>query len=179
MWGKLANIAEQLDANAAKLGDAVIQNSHTDKLGNDDNDPQNNIKMAPSSDTDYVDEEENGWGGSDGEDLDFDDDEDMYSSGVDTSFDDIQDKEVDGAALDIANPEAVSSAVENEAETTTVKQPQSPPHTFPEIVSVSAPGKALVAGGYLVLESPNPGVVLAADGCRFHTTITFRQPCIG
>ena len=183
MWGKLANIAEQLDANAAKLGDAVIHNSGTDKLGNDGNDPQNNIMMAPSSDTDYVDEEENGWGGSDGEDLDFDDDEDMYSSGVDASFDDIHDEEGDGAALDIANPEELSSAAENAAEiaaaaATTVKQPQSPPHTFPEIVSVSAPGKALVAGGYLVLESPNPGVVLAADGCRFHTTITFRQPCI-
>mmetsp|Transcript_14095 Transcript_14095/g.30641 ORF Transcript_14095/g.30641 Transcript_14095/m.30641 type:complete len:763 (+) Transcript_14095:89-2377(+) len=54
-----------------------------------------------------------------------------------------------------------------------------PPQTndhYPNIVTVSAPGKALIAGGYLVLESPNPGVVLAAEGCRFHTTITFRPP---
>ena len=45
-----------------------------------------------------------------------------------------------------------------------------------EVVTVSAPGKALIAGGYLVLEMNNPGVVLAAKGCRFHTTITFRSP---
>lgn len=182
MWGKFANLAEQLDANVAKLGDAAINKSDNDKLGSDANDPQNNITMAPSSDTDYG--EENGWGGSDGDDLDFDDDEDMDSSGVDASFDDVPDEKEDVAALDNTNPEALSSAVE-EAETAaattpppTVQQPQSPPHMFPKIVSVSAPGKALVAGGYLVLESPNPGVVLAADGCRFHTTITFRQPCI-
>ncbi|KAL7529647.1 hypothetical protein ACHAXR_003071 [Thalassiosira sp. AJA248-18] len=56
--------------------------------------------------------------------------------------------------------------------------PQSPPQNIdhPDVVTVSAPGKALVAGGYLVLESPNPGVVLAAEGCRFHTTVMFRPP---
>ena len=43
-------------------------------------------------------------------------------------------------------------------------------------ITVSAPGKALVAGGYLVLEQPNPGLVLAASGCRFHTSIAFRPP---
>jgi len=177
MWGRIANIAEQLDANAAKLGD----------IGNtDDNDVQNNITMAPSSDTDYVDEDDNGWGGSDGDDLDFDDDEDMVSSGVDASFDDVADEEEADTELDNANPEAIAApevaedavaAVDTTTAATTVQQPQSPPHSFPEMVSVSSPGKALVAGGYLVLESPNPGVVLAADGCRFHTTIMFRQPC--
>lgn len=66
-------------------------------------------------------------------------------------------------------------------------QPQSPPRVdddddvdnarnLPDVVTVSAPGKVLVAGGYLVLESPNPGVVLAADGCRFHATVAFRPP---
>jgi len=178
MWGRIANIAEQLDANAAKLGD----------IGNtDDNNVQNNITMAPSSDTDYADEDANGWGGSDGDDLDFDDDEDMGSSGVDASFDDVPDEEEEAdTELDNANPEAIAApevaedavaAVDTTTAATTVQQPQSPPHSFPEMVSVSAPGKALVAGGYLVLESPNPGVVLAADGCRFHTTIMFRQPC--
>jgi len=39
-------------------------------------------------------------------------------------------------------------------------------------VTVSAPGKVLIAGGYLVLEKPNIGVVLAAKGCSFHVTIT-------
>jgi len=187
----MANIAEQLDAGAAKLGDVVKNNAV--KLNNDDdddNDAQNNITMTPSSDTDFGDDEENGWGGSDGDDLDFEDDEedDMGSSGVDVSYDDVPDEEEEeeDTALDNIHPEASSTSVAaaTVADTTTTtpqptaQQPQSPPHTFPEIVSVSAPGKALVAGGYLVLESPNPGVVLAADGCRFHTTITFRQPCI-
>jgi len=56
--------------------------------------------------------------------------------------------------------------------------PQSAPPNYdrPDMVTVSAPGKALIAGGYLVLESPNPGVVLAAEGCRFHATVTFRPP---
>ena len=37
-------------------------------------------------------------------------------------------------------------------------------------VTVSAPGKILLAGGYLVLERPNVGLVLAADK-RFFTTV--------
>jgi phosphomevalonate kinase len=40
------------------------------------------------------------------------------------------------------------------------------------IISTSAPGKALVCGGYLVLESPNIGLVLAVDS-RFHSTVGF------
>ena len=176
MWGRIANIAEQLDANAAnKLGDTENNNDH---------DPKHYVTMAPSSETDYADEDANGWGSSDGDDLDIDDD--MGSSGLDTSsYDDNvpNDTEEDSTALtnDVDPTESLSKVTET---TTTVtksslmaEQPQSLPHIFPEIVSVSAPGKALVAGGYLVLESPNPGVVLAADGCRFHTTIMFRQPC--
>ncbi len=41
-------------------------------------------------------------------------------------------------------------------------------------VSVSAPGKALVAGGYLVLERPNEGVVLACNA-RFYTSMRWRK----
>ena len=37
-------------------------------------------------------------------------------------------------------------------------------------ITVSAPGKVLVAGGYLVLERPNIGVVVAATA-RFYSTI--------
>ena len=37
-------------------------------------------------------------------------------------------------------------------------------------VTVSAPGKALVAGGYLVLEHPNVGVVVSCTS-RFYTTV--------
>lgn len=36
--------------------------------------------------------------------------------------------------------------------------------------TVSAPGKVLVAGGYLVLDKPNVGVVLAATA-RFYTSV--------
>lgn len=45
-----------------------------------------------------------------------------------------------------------------------------------DVVTVSAPGKVLIAGGYLILESNNPGIVLAAEGCRFHTTMKFQSP---
>ena len=53
------------------------------------------------------------------------------------------------------------------------------------IVTASAPGKVLFAGGYLVLERPNPGVVLACGGCgdggaggeaRFYATVTAKPP---
>lgn len=42
--------------------------------------------------------------------------------------------------------------------------------------TVSAPGKALVAGGYLVLERPNPGIVIATDSC-FHASISAKSTC--
>ncbi|CAN0544057.1 unnamed protein product, partial [Laminaria digitata] len=38
----------------------------------------------------------------------------------------------------------------------------------------SAPGKVLVAGGYLVLDRPNVGVVLAATA-RFFTSVKWTQ----
>jgi phosphomevalonate kinase len=37
---------------------------------------------------------------------------------------------------------------------------------------ISAPGKVLLAGGYLVLDRPNVGLVIAADK-RFHSTVEF------
>lgn len=40
--------------------------------------------------------------------------------------------------------------------------------------TVSAPGKILVAGGYLVLEKPNIGVTISATA-RFYTTIILNQ----
>ncbi len=39
-----------------------------------------------------------------------------------------------------------------------------------DYVICSAPGKVLITGGYLVLERPNSGMVLATDAC-FHTTV--------
>jgi len=44
-------------------------------------------------------------------------------------------------------------------------------NTTPPCITVSAPGKVLIAGGYLVLEQPNVGIVLAANGCSFHSTV--------
>ena len=45
-----------------------------------------------------------------------------------------------------------------------------------KVTTVCCPGKVLVAGGYLVLESPNPGVVLGSDGelgsSRFFASVT-------
>ena len=40
-------------------------------------------------------------------------------------------------------------------------------------ITVSTPGKALLVGGYCVLEAPNPGLVFATDSC-FHVTISTR-----
>ena len=58
----------------------------------------------------------------------------------------------------------------------TKHQAQNKANSYPKIITMSAPGKVLIAGGYLVLEKPNQGVVLAAEGCRFHTTVTFQPP---
>ena len=40
-------------------------------------------------------------------------------------------------------------------------------------VTVSAPGKVLITGGYQVLEKPRSGIVIAGDS-RFHTTAQWR-----
>lgn len=42
------------------------------------------------------------------------------------------------------------------------------------VVTVSAPGKILIAGGYLVLESPNVGVTIATTS-RFFTSIRWEK----
>lgn len=46
-------------------------------------------------------------------------------------------------------------------------------HSFSSLYcsSVSAPGKALIAGGYLVLEEPNVGIVVSCTA-RFYATVT-------
>mmetsp|Transcript_43299 Transcript_43299/g.75937 ORF Transcript_43299/g.75937 Transcript_43299/m.75937 type:complete len:738 (-) Transcript_43299:80-2293(-) len=89
-------------------------------------------------------------------------------------------EETSSGVVDTDNVEKEESREIEEAQLQPLpqSQPQSPPQNcdHPDVVTVSAPGKALIAGGYLVLESPNPGVVLAAKGCRFHTTIMFRPP---
>lgn len=41
-----------------------------------------------------------------------------------------------------------------------------------EVVTVSCPGKVLIAGGYLVLERPNVGITIAGTS-RFYTTVKY------
>ena len=52
--------------------------------------------------------------------------------------------------------------------------------TTEKVTTVCCPGKVLVAGGYLVLESPNAGIVLGSDGeggsSRFFASITCLHP---
>lgn len=47
-------------------------------------------------------------------------------------------------------------------------------NNYDKIVTVSAPGKVLIAGGYLVLEQSNTGVTIATTS-RFYTTICCRE----
>lgn len=50
--------------------------------------------------------------------------------------------------------------------------------SLPAPVTVSAPGKVLITGGYLVLEPPLPGLVLSTTA-RFHSTVELLQAPIG
>ena len=222
MWGRISNVAAQLDA---RLGD---------------NEEEDNGSQTQSS---FVEEdgsaalgEDDGWGDDmDGfdDDLDFDDHDDdgneeeeelLVENGGGAAAEKPLEEEVqvqndslspvDNGNVDVipketeedvaatieedymkdepaSESEEISPKVDDENETqpepdvaqaaVAMALPQSPPppqQTIdqPSIITVSAPGKALIAGGYLVLESPNPGVVLAAKGCRFHTTVTFKPP---
>ena len=173
MWGRIANIAEQLDANMAHLGDARNNELDDDDEDYDDEAQIINEALAPSSDVDI-----SGWSDSDGDsiidDRDGDNEDlgDSVSGGVGGSYDDYPEE--------VETEEAAALALDTHSETAAaspeVAAAAAVPKILPNMVTVSAPGKALVAGGYLVLESPNPGVVLAAANCRFHTTVMFRQP---
>jgi len=141
-----------------------------------------------------------------GEEASFVNDNMTYGGGSDVVVDDLDTKADESLLMDVSKEcpdipdtataeEAVSSEADKDImdnadkrESQEIQEEQSPPlpqslpqsapptNDLPEIVTVSAPGKALVAGGYLVLESPNPGVVLAAKGCRFHATVAFQPP---
>lgn len=216
MWGRIANMATQMD----------------DSFGHDDDGAGS---AALPSDADDSKDNNNGWGDDDFDDdldLDFDDEpsenglKDDEANGLPSgeqhtveeeanfvnyeTADDggtgylvtktevnllIADSEEYQTLDEAAAVEGISSGVGEitkddadnedsqeieEAHSPPLPQslPQSAPQNYdhPDMVTVSAPGKALIAGGYLVLESPNPGVVLAAEGCRFHATVAFRPP---
>lgn len=154
MWGRITQIAEKLD----------------DTFGTDEGGDSNNNSSSNAGD---------GWDEGDDfdEDLDFDDDD--WGN----------DQPRPSEAVESSSPESHLQEVETEVpqeEAPVIEQnggmgaPDLAQDSAPSVelddrvVTVSAPGKALIAGGYLVLESPNPGVVIGAKGCRFHSTVAFR-----
>ena len=144
MWGRISNLAEKIDAN----------------FGVDD--AENTNEELQEEDDEDVEEEGDGWGDDDdvgfGDELDLNDtSSEVLTSNNDSGHDDAPN--YNNSINNVGNPAIV--------EAPTVVLP-------PESITVSAPGKALIAGGYLVLEPHNPGLVLAAEGCRFHTTVMFR-----
>jgi len=176
MWGRITQIAEKLDDTfATEAGD--------DEVDEDDVSPSN---ISSQNDGD-------GWDEADDEDLNFDDE-----WGGDDDDDDGGEKEDNAADLTPPKEEILQendqmAHLENGELMThddvnghvdvrnTASGEEAPITTMvidddnnDRVVTVSAPGKALIAGGYLVLESPNPGVVIAAKGCKFHSTVTFR-----
>ena len=163
MWGRITQIAEKLD----------------DTFGDDsNNNSSSNVGDGWDEGDDFGDE-----------DLDFGDDE----WGNDPPPDNESETEMNNEILDSGdNSDERSKVVSDEAPLENVEgapfaetnghvpavaapeQPQDMTQIDDRVVTVSAPGKALIAGGYLVLESPNPGVVLAAKGCKFHSTVAYR-----
>ena len=190
MWGRISNLAEQIDANFGVEGD---DNDNDESQEDSDN---NNFRTSSSrssagggaDDTTTTaddDDEEQGVDGWGDDDVDVDDDDeeedddglDFTSESVPTpSFDTttttIRDDGHDEPNYSYSNNN-FNSSVEADADIVDAPTPLSF-HTPKSSVTVSAPGKALIAGGYLVLEPHNPGLVLAAEGCRFHTTVMFR-----
>ena len=157
MWGRITHLAEKLD----------------DTFGTDGG--LDNNSSQPSSQVDG-----DGWDDAD----DFDDDLD-FDTEPSASGNDHEEEKNDLAVENHSNMMTNKYADENVQESPPVEQEvqvkETPPNALPfatSTVTASAPGKALIAGGYLVLECPNPGVVLAAKDCKFHCTVTFR-PILG
>ncbi|KAL3802992.1 hypothetical protein HJC23_008971 [Cyclotella cryptica] len=149
MWGRITQMAEKLD----------------DTFGTD----EGRMSSSPSS---HDDGDGDGWDDAD----DFDDDLDTMDFADPHAGNEHDDAHRSSA--EVARPE------ERHESPTVVEAPSAEDVARPTIergavVTASAPGKALIAGGYLVLESPNPGVVLAVRGCRFHCTVMFRPSCWG
>ena len=160
MWGRITQIAEKLD----------------DTFGDDsNNNSSSNVGDGWDEGDDFGDE-----------DLDFGDDEwgndpppDKSEAKVSSGLLDNDEPSDEGLEIDEAPLENVEGAplAETNGHAPTVAAAEQPQDMTPindQVVTVSAPGKALIAGGYLVLESPNPGVVLAAKGCNFHSTVAYR-----
>jgi phosphomevalonate kinase len=152
MWGRITQIAEKLD----------------DTFGTEEGGESNNNSSSNGGD---------GWDEGDDfadEDLEFDDDwgnNDQVPADEDELPEAPLASEVDPETL-VENGDApVFEQTNGDA---AVSLAQDAPPLDDRVVTVSAPGKALIAGGYLVLESPNPGVVIAAKGCKFYSTVAFR-----
>ncbi|KAL3773113.1 hypothetical protein ACHAWO_008708 [Cyclotella atomus] len=152
MWGRITQIAEKLD----------------DTFGTEEGGESNSNSSSNGGD---------GWDEGDDfadEDLEFDDDwgnNDQVPADEDELPEAPLASEVDPEIL-VENGDApVFEQTNGDA---AVSLAQDAPPLDDRVVTVSSPGKALIAGGYLVLESPNPGVVIAAKGCKFYSTVAFR-----
>ena len=168
MWGRIADIAAQADAIIG--GDDEGSQSRTEE--GDATSAEEGGALQPT------DEDLDGWGEDDG----WGDDEFDEEVGEEPLDDDMTDGgTADGLKVpSVAQPEPAAAAttsigasapvdpgdvINEEEKEMSVEQPSSSqsaaqPIHQQDLVTVSAPGKALVAGGYLVLEAPNPGVVL-------------------
>lgn len=177
MWGRITQIAEKLDdtfATEAGADDDEDDFSPSNISSQNDGDGWDETDDLNDEDLNFSDE----WGGGD-DDGEDDDDADLTPPEEEVLRENYQ------AASDLENGETTHDDVNGHVDVpNTVSGEDAPSSTMAidddndRVVTVSAPGKALIAGGYLVLESPNPGVVIAAKGCKFHCTVAF-QPTFG
>ena len=205
MWSRISDLAVKIDSKFGDVDGVTSPEDSGGATPSSGAEEEEEEEEEAEEGTSSGMGDEDGWGDDDGfgEDLEFGENDDGRGPSLeDGNIDhDPSREEGGGGGASFGDDAAVraddttasdESAVLVEGhppplgETTT--EPRSPPvrnatrnnvddrRRPPEIVTVSAPGKALIAGGYLVLESPNPGVVLAAEGCRFHATVALRPP---
>ncbi|KAL3770799.1 hypothetical protein ACHAWU_006358 [Discostella pseudostelligera] len=185
MWGRISNFAEQIDANFSV--DDVDTNEDSDDFPASSNNSGGGERGDDADDDDDEQEEsgdlledcEDGWG--DDDDVDFVDEDDMeFNDTISPPMPLMENEVVRSTAPTPTFQKASEVVYDHDAQNynntnVTENNDVSPILPSDDMVTVSAPGKALIAGGYLVLEPNNPGLVLAAEGCRFHTTVLFRQ----
>ncbi|KAL7438220.1 hypothetical protein ACHAXH_004490 [Discostella pseudostelligera] len=183
MWGRISNFAEQIDANFGV--DDVDTNEDSDDFpassnsgGGEENDGDDGGGGDDEQEEsgDLLEDCEDGWG--DDEDVGFDDEDDMEFNETISAPMPLMGDEVVSTTAPTPTFQKASEVYDHDERNynnaNATENNVSPPLPANNMVTASAPGKALIAGGYLVLEPNNPGLVLAAEGCRFHTTVMFR-----
>lgn len=194
MWSRISDLAVKIDSKFGDVDGVSPEDSGgaTPSSGADEEEEED-VEAEEGMSSGMGDED--GWGDDDGfgDDLEFGENDDGRGPSLeDGNIDDDPSREGGGGGASFGDDAAVRADDTTASDESAVLAEGPPPpgetpirdatrnnvddRRRPEIVTVSAPGKALIAGGYLVLESPNPGVVLAAEGCRFHATVAFRPP---